>query len=94
VCGIPPDLIVYFGDLRWRAVGSVGIGALHTFENDTGPDEANHAPDGIFIWYDPRQNRSGQELAGLHIEDMAPTMLSIMGIEPPAGMEGRRVRVG
>ncbi len=93
VRGIPPDLIVYFGNLRWRAVGSVGIGAIHTFANDTGPDEANHAPDGIFIWYDRRMAWSGQELTGLHIEDVAPTMLSIMGMEPPATMEGRVIRV-
>jgi predicted AlkP superfamily phosphohydrolase/phosphomutase len=74
-------------------VGSVGIGAIHTFENDTGPDEANHAPDGLFIWYDPRQRFGGRELTGLRLEDMAPTMLSLMGIEPPAAMEGRVVRL-
>ena len=39
----PPDLFVYFGDLRWRSVGTVGTGQIHTFENDTGPDDANHA---------------------------------------------------
>ncbi len=93
VHGIPPDLIVYFGNLLWRSVGSVGIGAIHTFENDTGPDEANHAPDGLFIWYDPRQRLGGRELTGLHLEDMAPTMLSLMGIEPPTTMEGHVVRL-
>ena len=45
----PPDLFVYFGDLRWRSVGTVGTGAIHTFENDTGPDDANHAHDGLLI---------------------------------------------
>ena len=40
---VPPDLIVIWGDLYWRGVGSLGINALHTFENDTGPDDANHA---------------------------------------------------
>lgn len=47
--GSPPDLTVYFGDLAWRSVGSVGTKAIHTFDNDTGPDEANHDWDGIFI---------------------------------------------
>ena len=42
----PPDLFVYFGNLRWRSVGTVGTGQIHTFENDTGPDDANHAQDG------------------------------------------------
>src|SRR4029453_13424685 len=42
VRGVAPDLIVYFGALRWRAVGSLGLEqGLYTFENDTGPDDAN-----------------------------------------------------
>ena len=47
--GSPPDLTIYFGNLAWRSVGSVGSKEIHTFENDTGPDEANHDWDGIFI---------------------------------------------
>ncbi|HEY63158.1 MAG TPA: phosphodiesterase [Caldilineae bacterium] len=93
VHNIPPDLLVYFGNLRWRAVGSVGIGAIHTFENDTGPDEANHTLEGIFIWWDPQERFGGRELSGLHIEDIAPTMLSIMGVEPPPTMEGQVIHV-
>lgn len=54
VRGIPPDLMVYFGDLRWRSVGSLGHGSTYTFENDTGPDDCNHAQNGIMIAYDPR----------------------------------------
>ena len=50
VRGVAPDLIVYFGDLYWRSVGTVGGGKMHTFENDTGPDGANHAENGIFFW--------------------------------------------
>ncbi len=49
VRNVAPDLMVYFDDLHWRAVGTVGYGAIHTFENDTGPDDANHAQDGIYI---------------------------------------------
>src|SRR5439155_23634132 len=48
VRGIPPDLIVLFDDLRWRSVGSIGPDAL-TFENDRGPDDANHSMDGTII---------------------------------------------
>ncbi|MCL4419760.1 hypothetical protein M1146_06745, partial [Patescibacteria group bacterium] len=41
--GIPPDLIVYFGNLAWRSVGSVGHKTIWTHENDTGPDvSVNH----------------------------------------------------
>lgn len=88
--GIPPDLIVYFGDLAWRSIGSIGLNTLHTFENDLGPDDANHAEDGIFIMVDPehrtapRQHRS----SGFSIVDIAPTILNLLGLPVPPDMEG------
>jgi predicted AlkP superfamily phosphohydrolase/phosphomutase len=46
--GVPPDLIVYFANLRSRSGGLLGLGeGLYTFHNDTGPDDANHADQGI-----------------------------------------------
>src|SRR3972149_3488696 len=45
---IPPDLITIFGDLSWRSAGSVGFEQVWTHENDTGPDDANHAQYGMF----------------------------------------------
>ncbi len=56
VKGVPPDLIVIFGDLSWRAVGTMGYDSLYLYENDTGPDEANHAQYGFFNWSGPRGN--------------------------------------
>ena len=47
--GVPPDIIVYFGDLHWRSIGSVGHPGIHVETNDTGPDDANHSQHGIFI---------------------------------------------
>src|SRR3970282_1090674 len=47
--GIVPDLMVYFGDLYWRSIGQVGTGTVHVFENDTGPDDANHAHEGLYV---------------------------------------------
>jgi predicted AlkP superfamily phosphohydrolase/phosphomutase len=88
VNGIAPDLIVYFGDLRWRSVGSVGIGSIHTFENDTGPDDANHSQHGIFIMGVPGMNVSGK-VSGLHIMDVAPTVLKLLGVSVPDDMEGK-----
>jgi predicted AlkP superfamily phosphohydrolase/phosphomutase len=49
VRGIAPDLMVYFDDLYWRAVGTIGYDDIYTYENDTGPDDANHSQHGIFI---------------------------------------------
>jgi ATP sulfurylase len=90
---VAPDLIVYFGDLLWRAVGSFGHGGVHTHENDTGPDDANHARDGIFIMYDPAQEWGGRELADLEIMDVAPTILDVMGIPVPRDMRGKIIKV-
>ena len=35
---IAPDLIVFFGDLGWRSIGTVGHKTLHVKVNDTGSD--------------------------------------------------------
>ncbi len=46
---IPPDLMIYFGNLSWRAIGTVGNDSLWIHENDTGPDDANHSQYGISV---------------------------------------------
>jgi predicted AlkP superfamily phosphohydrolase/phosphomutase len=87
VNNIAPDLIVYFGDLQWRSVGSLGLGTIHTSENDTGPDDANHAQQGLYIYYDPRVPGQG---AGprRHLMDIAPTVLDLMDVPIPGDMRG------
>ena len=87
VRGVPPDLIVYFGNLRWRSVGSLGLGTVHTFENDTGPDDANHSEYGIFILREP--GLKNRRVEGLSLMDIAPTILDRFGITPLAGMQGK-----
>jgi len=90
VRGVAPDLIVYFGDLRWRAVGSVGHGpGLYTFENDTGPDDANHAENGVFALVGDGLP-SGRR-ADLSIYDVAPTLQRMLGLPAAAGQRGRIV---
>jgi predicted AlkP superfamily phosphohydrolase/phosphomutase len=91
VGGVAPDLIVYFGDLNWRSVGSVGLGNILTYENDTGPDDANHDYNGIFI-LDERGSRPAVtrgRVEGRQLYDVAPTALRLMGLEPLPGMIGR-----
>jgi predicted AlkP superfamily phosphohydrolase/phosphomutase len=88
---IPPDLIVYFGNLSWRSVGSIGLGSILTFENDTGPDDANHDTHGIFMMAGPEVRKAGHQ-EGMRIVDVAPTVLNLMGIEVPGDMEGRVIR--
>jgi predicted AlkP superfamily phosphohydrolase/phosphomutase len=85
--GNPPDLMVYFDDLDWRSAGTVGHGGLYLSENDTGPDDSVHAMDGIFVLHDPAR-RHARRVEGASILDIAPTVLELMGVAAPAGMEG------
>ncbi len=90
VSGVAPDLIVYFGDLDWRSVGAVGLGAIHTFENDTGPDEANHDWHGIVVLASANGSLPlAGRIEGAQIYDIAPTVLDIMGVEVPGDMIGK-----
>ena len=88
VNNIAPDLIVYFGNLSWRSVGSLGLGRIHTSENDTGPDDANHAQEGLYIYYDPRTQGQGRG-PKRHLMDVAPTVLSLLDVPIPPDMQGR-----
>jgi predicted AlkP superfamily phosphohydrolase/phosphomutase len=89
VRGIAPDLLVYFGDLAWRAVGTLGHRAIYTRENDTGPDDANHAQHGLFIFADPQHPGNSTRVEGAQIYDILPTLLARYGIAAPAGLRGR-----
>jgi predicted AlkP superfamily phosphohydrolase/phosphomutase len=82
VRGVAPDLIVYFGDLEWRSVGSVGNQSIYTYENDTGPDGANHDRDGVLIVAGAPGQPSGR-VDGLKLVDVGPTILSLYGIDGP-----------
>ncbi len=87
---IPPDLMVYFGNLCWRSVASVGHGDIHARGNDIGLDNANHAEEGIFILHDPRRQGLGQ-VEGLHLMDVAPTLLDLFDLPVPRDMQGKVV---
>jgi predicted AlkP superfamily phosphohydrolase/phosphomutase len=84
--GIPPDLLVYFGDLYWRSIGLVGADTVHVFENDTGPDDANHAPEGMYLLAGAGVGAGpGEER---ELRDIAPTLLTLLGEPVPPDMEG------
>jgi len=86
--GVAPDLIVIFGDLLWRSVGTIGGDeGVHTFENDTGPDDANHAQEGLLIATGPGVDARGALDA--HLLDVAPTVLELLGLPVPDAMRGR-----
>jgi predicted AlkP superfamily phosphohydrolase/phosphomutase len=82
-----PDLMVYFDDLYWRSAGTLGHGAKFLPENDTGPDDAVHAQEGMYILADP-QKRNGRK-KDADILDIAPTILRELGLSVPAEMRGK-----
>jgi predicted AlkP superfamily phosphohydrolase/phosphomutase len=91
--GVAPDLMVYLGDLDYRSIGTVGGGDLFTAENDTGPDDANHDPLGVYLLYEPWRDKGSVPLnREAHLLDVAPTVLDRLGLEPAQGMLGSIMR--
>jgi len=93
VQNIAPDLIVHFGALYWRSIGGVGYPSIHVLENDTGPDDCNHAQFGSFILAASNNPLQG-EITGAHLLDIAPTLLDLAGYEIPDSMQGRSLVAG
>lgn len=84
--GDAPDLMVYLDNLRWRAAGTLGHSTDYLLENDTGPDDAVHSKDGIVLLSNCGMNG---RIEDAQIHDIAPTILKLAGVEPPADMIGQ-----
>jgi predicted AlkP superfamily phosphohydrolase/phosphomutase len=93
VRGVAPDLVVHFGGLAWRSVGGVGYPTLHVQEDETGPDDCNHAQHGAFVLASPGLAPQG-EIEGAHLLDMAPTLLELGGYDVPGSMQGTSLTSG
>jgi predicted AlkP superfamily phosphohydrolase/phosphomutase len=93
VRNVAPDLVVHFGGLYWRSIGTVGYPTLYVRENDTGPDACNHAQFGMFILSAPNCPLSG-EYQGARLLDIAPTLLDLAGYTIPESMQGRSLVAG
>ena len=90
VKGDPPDLMVYFGNLKWRSAGTLGHGSLFLTENDTGPDDSVHSFDGIYLMSQPGRAAGGKR-DSQSIIDVAPTILQRMGVPTPPSMQGKAI---
>ena len=62
-------------------------------ENDTGPDDFNHAQFGAFILASPNNPVRGP-VEGAHLLDIAPTLLELGGYDVPPSMQGRSLISG
>jgi predicted AlkP superfamily phosphohydrolase/phosphomutase len=93
VRNVPPDLIVHFGGLDWRSIGTVGYPNIYVQENDTGPDGCNHAQYGMFLLAAPNCPING-EFEGAKLLDIAPTLLDLAGYDIPESMQGHSLVAG
>ncbi len=90
VRGDSPDLMVYFANAAWRSAGTLGYDTLYLAENDTGPDDSVHSFEGV---YAVTGTASGRGTVGgeQRLIDIGPTILKVLGVEPPNGMQGRPI---
>jgi predicted AlkP superfamily phosphohydrolase/phosphomutase len=93
VRNVAPDLIVHFGGLTWRSIGGVGYPTIHVQENDTGPDDCNHAQYGSFVLAGLNNPLQGP-IEGAHLLDIAQTLLELGGYDVPPAMQGRSLAAG
>ncbi len=87
--GTPPDLLIQVDDFAVRCAGTLGHSSLFKRENDTGPDGANHARNGVLIARDHKELQ--KEERKYSIMDIAPTVLAHFGFEIPEDMPGQRI---
>jgi len=84
---VAPDLLVHFGGLSWRALGSVGYPTLYVQEDDVALDDCNPTQDGSLIVAAPNNPLQGA-IAGAHVLHVAPTLLELGGYDVPSSMQG------
>ena len=87
VRGFPPDLQIFWGDLDFRSIGTLGWGRLVIEHNDSGPDEANHDWDGVYVGAGPGLPTG--ELQGLSLLDLGPTFCALASAPPLPDAQGR-----
>lgn len=83
-----PDLrVLWKDDEPFDAVESPRVGRIPN--RDIGPRGAHTDPGVIFAW--GPAIAAGPEIAGIRDIDFAPTVLALLGIDPPEAMDGRVV---
>jgi len=87
VNGDRSDLFVYFDDLNWRAAGTLGYETMYLLENDTGPDDAVHDYDGIYVLY--RKGKKVGKIFNETIYNVMPTMLDVFSVRKITGLKGK-----
>jgi predicted AlkP superfamily phosphohydrolase/phosphomutase len=90
VRGDAPDLIAYFGHLKWRSAGTLGHKKWFLEENDTGPDDSVHSFEGLYLLLDGKDGK-GELGSQESILDVAPTLLTWFGLPVQPHMQGKPI---
>jgi predicted AlkP superfamily phosphohydrolase/phosphomutase len=80
--------MVYFDELSWRAAGTPGWQDPYLMEDDTAPDDAVHDFHGCYVLAGAGVQATGRR-PDVSIYDVAPTMLTLLGVQPPPRVVGR-----
>ena len=91
VSGAAPDLMVFFGDLSLRALGTLGhsevLASADEVDQGRGRGGCNHDWNGVIAMTGPDVRRG--RLEGASIMDVGPTVLRRLGVAVPADWQGR-----
>jgi predicted AlkP superfamily phosphohydrolase/phosphomutase len=87
-----PDIVVNW-DIEARVLAELASDRCGVVHKDAGHETApyytgNHRPTAFVLARGPHIS-AGEKLTDGHIVDIAPTLLTMVGVEPPRHMEGR-----
>lgn len=87
-----PDLIVYFDDLRWASNPDLGQEGLYSWETAVGADSAGHSRQGCFVMRGKSIANKG-EIDDIEIQQIAPTILKLLGLNVPKYIKVKPIKV-
>jgi predicted AlkP superfamily phosphohydrolase/phosphomutase len=88
-----PDLFIYFDQCRYNISEMMGYGTIYSYDTGKGADDGGHGRQGFFAMAGPGIPPIG-EVKYMTLLDMAPTVLSLLGVQIPGDMEGQSLVQG
>jgi predicted AlkP superfamily phosphohydrolase/phosphomutase len=85
-----PDLFFFTQDMKYKAMGLTDFGSNRVFDELYGT-YAHHHMNGLFILRGPGV-RSGEQIQGARLVDLAPTIYALMGVAIPQDLDGQVLR--
>jgi len=82
-----PDLVFQTREMKYKAMGLSDFSSPRVFDSMYGTT-GHHRMNGTMIWWGPGIVREGAEYAGAGIQDLAPTILWLLGQPVPREMDG------